>query len=133
MCLSGLELNAQRVLNEEKRVSGKVSMCCKSICFITVVVVTINMINVFFITSHSLSSSSRNKHQIPIIFYLMVPQCNLTSKGHRTFSYYLQPCELLLSSVNLHKNKAALCAFLLGQHNPNSFTEKSKKQQKLKL
>lgn len=71
MCLSGLELNAQRVLNEEKRVSGKVSMCCKSICFITVVVVTINMINVFFITSHSLSSSYGGKDEQGESFILL--------------------------------------------------------------
>lgn len=39
-----------------KKEKGEVSMCSKSVCFITGMVVTINMMDVLFITSHSLNS-----------------------------------------------------------------------------
>lgn len=38
-------------------------MCCKSICFITVMVVTVIMINLFFIASHSLNSLDGGKDE----------------------------------------------------------------------
>lgn len=50
---------------------GEVSMCCKSVCFITVMVVTINMIDVLFITSHTLNSLDGGKDEWGASFILL--------------------------------------------------------------
>lgn len=63
ICPRRPELNVQQVFNKERKSVGEVNMCCKSVCFITVMVVTINMIDVLFITSHSLNSLDGGKDE----------------------------------------------------------------------